>query len=127
MPTNPATYSLAGATSPTLASGAGAPGTLNNASLMADFAKASVVLNMDMTVNGDNYVTTNLPMTLGSAPNDFTFSGSGATSSSTCVSSCFTFVEGFFAGTDASHAGLAYETDISGTDRINGAAAFTKD
>ncbi len=127
MPTNPATYSLVGATRPTLASGAGAPGTLNSANLVADFASASVNLNMDMTVNGNNYVTTNLPMSLGNAPNDFTFSGIGNTTSTSCVSICTTFVEGFFAGDDGSHAGLAYKTDISGTDYINGAAAFKKD
>jgi FecR protein len=127
MPTNPATYSLAGSTSPTLASGAGAPGTLNSANLTADFSKATVSLNMDMTVNGNNYVTTNLPMSLGRAPNDFTFSGGGITTSSNCVSTCFTQVEGFFAGADASNAGLAYKTDVSGTDQINGTAAFTKD
>jgi hypothetical protein len=128
MPTNPATYSLVGATSPTLASGAGAPGTLNSANLVADFASASVNLNMDMTVNGTNYLTTNLPMTLGNAPNDFTFSGSGPTTNSTsCISvGCTTFVEGFFAGNDGSHAGLAYKTQIPG-DYINGAAAFKKD
>jgi hypothetical protein len=127
MPTNPATYSLVGATSPTLASGAGAPGTLNSADLFADFGKATVSLNMDMTVNGDNYVTTNLPMNLGSVPNDFSFSGGGITNSSACVSTCFTSVEGFFAGDDGSHAGLAYKTDLGGTDIINGAAAFKKD
>ncbi len=129
MPTNPATYSLAGATSPTLASGAGVPGTLNSANLAANFGAGTVSLNMDMTVNGETYVTTNLPMTLGNAPNDFTFSGTGLTmSSSSCISvSCTTVVEGFFAGNDASHAGLAYKTDLAGTDYINGAAAFTKD
>jgi hypothetical protein len=35
-------------------------------------------------------------------------------------------VEGFFAGQDGSHAGLAYETSIPGNS-INGAAAFEKD
>ncbi len=127
MPSGSATYSLAGATSPTLTSGSGAPGTLNSANLVADFASAAVTLNMDMTVNRNNYVTTDLPMFLGQAPNDFTFSGSGVTNSTSCVSTCFTNVEGFFAGSDASHAGLAYKTNISGTDYINGAAAFTKD
>jgi hypothetical protein len=128
MPTNPATYSLVGATSPTLASGSGAPGTLNSANMSADFAAGRISLNMDMTVNGNNYVTSNLPMTLGNAPNNFTFSGGGITTSSNCISaSCFTSVEGFFAGDDASNAGLAYETDISGTDAINGTAAFKKD
>ncbi len=39
---------------------------------------------------------------------------------------CTTFVEGFFAGNDGSHAGLAYKTQIPG-DYINGAAAFKKD
>ena len=128
MPTNPATYSLLGATSPTLASGTGSPGTLNSADLMANFGAGTVTLNMNMTVNGTNYQTTNLPMSLGSAPNDFTFFGSGSTmNSSNCISvGCTTFVEGFFAGSDASHAGLAYETQIPG-DKINGAATFTKD
>ena len=94
--------------------------------LVADFGKGTVVLNMDMTVNGTNYVTTDLPMSLGS-PDVFTFSGSGSTISPACVSSCFTNVEGFFAGDDASHAGLGYKADISGADYINGAAAFKKD
>jgi hypothetical protein len=129
MPTNPATYSLLGATSPTLASGTGAPGTMNSANLVADFARGNVVLNMDMTVNGDNYVTTTPPMLLGSPPNKFTFSGSGTTNSTNCLSAgCTTNVKGFFAGTDASHAGIAYETDIpAANDQINGAAVFTKD
>jgi hypothetical protein len=126
MPTNPATYSLVGATSPTLASGAGAPGTMNSANLVADFLGGRVNLNMDMTVNGTNYVTTDLPMSLGSAPNDFTFSGSGLTDSPTCFSGCSTEVRGFFAGDDGSHAGLTYKTDIF-SDYINGAAAFKKD
>ncbi len=128
MPTNPATYSLVGATSPTLASGAGAPGTLNSANLVADFAAGSVNLNMDMTVNGNSYATTGLSMSLGTAPNDFTFFGSGVTTNaSNCISvGCNTSVEGFFAGNDGSHAGLAYKTQIPG-DFINGAAAFKKD
>ncbi len=95
--------------------------------MVADFAMASVTLNMDMTVNGNNYATTNLPMNIGMAPNDFTFSGSGATTNSTnCIFTCTTFVEGFFAGSDGSHAGLACKTDIL-TDFINRAAAFKKD
>jgi hypothetical protein len=97
---------------------------MNSADLVADFGKGTMALNMDMTVNGSNYVTTDLRMSLDSPG---TFSGSGSTISSGCVSSCFTNVEGFFAGDDASHAGLGYKTDISGTDYINGAAAFKKD
>lgn len=128
MPTNPATYSLVGATRPTFASGAGSPGTMNSASMSADFGLGTMNLNMDMTVNGNNYVTTNQPMSIGSVPNDFTFSGSGMlTTGSNCISFCNTFVEGFFAGDDGSHAGLGYKTDVGGSDYINGAAAFTKD
>lgn len=125
LPTNPATYSLLGATSPTLASGSGAPGTLNSADLAADFAKGNVVLNMDMTVAGVGYQTRNLSMNVGS---NAVFSGAGTTTNATnCVSvGCTTDVEGFFAGDDASHAGLTYKTSIPG-DFINGAAAFTKD
>lgn len=128
MPTNPATYSLVGATHPTFASGAGSPGTLNSASMSADFGKGTMSLSMDMTVNGNNYVTTDQAMTIGSAPNDFTFSGSGmVTTGSNCISTCSTSVNGFFAGDDGSHAGLAYETNVNGNDHINGAAGFTKD
>ena len=101
---------------------------MNSANLVADFGIATVNLNMDMTVNGTNYQTTNLPMSIGRAPNDFTFFGSGPTFNGVnCVSaSCTTNVEGFFAGDDGSHAGLAYKTSIPG-DAINGAAVFTKD
>jgi hypothetical protein len=83
---------------------------------------------MDMTVNGDNYVTTTPPMLLGSPPNEFTFSGFGTTTNSTNCSSaaCTTDVDGFFAGDDASHAGIGYKTSIPG-DYINGAAVFSKD
>lgn len=128
MPTGSATYSLLGATSPTLASGSVAPGTVNSASLAADFNTSSVNLNMDMNVGGTNYQTANLPMSIGRAPNGFTFFGSGPTfNGSNCISvGCNTNVEGFFAGESASHAGLAYKTSIPG-DSINGAAVFTKD
>ena len=128
MPTNPATYSLVGATRPTLASGAGSPGTVNSADLLADFGTGALALNMDMTVDGTNYVTSNLPMFTGGGQGDFTFSGGGfATSnSSNCVEGCRTDVEGFFAGDDGSHAGLAYKTNLF-SDYINGAAVFKKD
>lgn len=128
MPSGRATYSLLGATSPTLSSGIGGPGTMNSASMAADFGSSTVNLNMDMTVNGTNYQTTNLPMSIGSAPNGFTFFGSGPTfNGSNCISvGCNTNVEGFFAGDSASHAGLGYKTSIPG-DNINGAATFTKD
>ncbi len=36
-------------------------------------------------------------------------------------------IEGFIADNDGSYAGLAYKTDISGSDYINGAAVFKKD
>ncbi len=36
-------------------------------------------------------------------------------------------VEGFIAGNDGSHAGLAHKTDISRTDYINGTAVFKND
>lgn len=126
MPTNPATYSLVGATSPTFASGTGSPGTLNSASMSADFGMGTMNLNMDMTVNGNNYLTTNQPMNIISGgPN---FSGTSMlTTGSNCISFCNTSVEGFFAGNDGSHAGLAYKTDVGSVDYINGAAAFTKD
>ena len=133
MPSGSATYSLLGATSPTLASGTGPAGSVASASLSANFDLARVSLDMSLGVNGMGYAVNVPNMIIGSGtapltkPNDFTFFGTGvATNGSDCVSvGCTTNVEGYFAGPGASHAGLGYKISIPG-DFINGAAAFKK-
>jgi hypothetical protein len=55
------------------------------------------------------------------------FSGSASSSSgSLCSSGCSASFTGFFAGPEASRAGMAYKVETSNYDIINGAAAFTK-
>jgi hypothetical protein len=89
MPSGTASYSLVGATSPTLASGAGAPGTVTSASLLANFDLSTVDLDMNLAVNGNGYNLTAIDMGIGGAPNNFTFAGGGdATNASDCVSFC---------------------------------------
>lgn len=107
-----ATYNLIGYTLPTSTSGAigGAPsGTLTasfNASLM------SVSLNLSVPIGGNTY---NISGTTFSASLGPTFSISAASAS----------VAGFFAGTNASHAGISYKLD-TGPDVVSGAAAFKR-
>ena len=132
MPSGSASYSLLGATSPTLSSGAGAPGSVSSASLNANFDLATVSLDMNLAVGGNGYAVSVPNMQIGSgsaplvAPNDFTFFGAGnAANGSNCISACPTAVEGYFAGSGAAYAGLGYKVSIPG-DNINGVAAFKK-
>lgn len=107
-----ATYNLIGYTLPTSTSGTvgGAPsGTLTasfNASLM------SVSLNLSVPIGANTY---NISGTTFSASLGPTFSISAASAS----------VAGFFAGTNASHAGISYKLD-TGAELVYGAAAFKR-
>ena len=126
MPSGSATYSLLGATSPTLASGAGTPGSVSSASLTANFDLAQVSLGMNLSVNGTPYAVSVPNMAIGT-PDSFRFGGTGtATNGVDCISvGCTTDVDGYFAGSGAAYAGLGYKVSIPG-DNINGAAAFKK-
>ncbi len=126
MPTSgTATYSLIGYTSPSAKDLS--TGYSVNGSLSADFAPAVAAVQVNMTVaNPTNSYTVNGPTTISGS----TFSGSPGTASSTggCISAgCSTSINGFFAGANASRAGLSYSiNDSYAGNNIQGVAAFTK-
>jgi len=132
MPTNGTfTYNLVGATSPTLANGAVAPGVLNSATLVGDFFLKSVTLDLSATAGGTTFATS-LPAggTIGTA----TFNASGTMLASggtlSCSGGCGLQVQGFFSGTGATNAGIAYNvTGVSsptGPTSMIGAAALAR-
>jgi hypothetical protein len=104
------TYSLMGYTFPTSSTGAiGGPGSVSG-SLRADFGGGTVDGTLGVAVGG-----LNLTSTWNGAISGATFSGSGSNSS---------FVEGFFAGANASRAGLTYQFTGTSIGTVSGAAAF---
>jgi len=138
MPTSgTATYSLAGATSPTYADGRSAPGTFTG--------------NLGVTFGGSTSITGNFAVAMpdgkgwqwssstatssalfsmsvqnfGSPP--FPITGTGGACAG--VSSCRADVTGFFAGASAERAGIGYiiQDSTSGIIDVVGAAAFKKD
>lgn len=107
-----ATYSLAGFTLPTSASGVvgGAP----SGTLTANFSAMTVAVNLSVPINGG---------TLTLSDSGGTISGSTFSYNSGC---CY---QGFFAGANASHAGLAYKihgSSVGLNEYVFGAAAFKK-
>ena len=121
MPTiGTATYSLAGATSPTYSDGRSAPGTFTG-SLGVTFGSLASITGSFAVAMPDG--------------NSWQWSGSTSTStalfsmSSTCGCSCSADVTGFFSGASAERAGVGYliHDTGSGTIDVVGAAAFKKD
>lgn len=119
-----ATYSLLGYTTPTSSSGTGSNVT---GSLTANFAGASTTVDasIGMTVGADSVSASATGMSVSSGA---LFGGSGSVKvNGVADTSGSVSMQGFFAGTNASHAGLTYRIDTQyapGT--INGAAAFKR-
>jgi hypothetical protein len=120
MPTSgPATYSLAGATSPTYSDGRSPPGTFSG--------------SLSVTFGGSTSVSGNFAVAM---PDGKSWQWSSSTSTSTaffsmgatCGSSCQADVTGFFAGASAERAGVGYliHDTSSGTIDVVGTAAFKK-
>jgi hypothetical protein len=128
--TGTATYSLLGYTSPT--DTGGSTGYTVNGSLAVNFAAANNQVGVNMTVANATYkyVTAgtvsllpgtasfagiiNIPINLVVAPNN-------------CTGPCNNSINGFFAGTGASRAGLSYWiSDSLAARNIQGVATFTK-
>ena len=122
--TSTATYSLMGYTGPT--STAGLTGYTVNGTLSATFgATPTVGVNMSVGNAANTYTFNNtaFPFTISTGA---TFSGGGLVS---CTGFCSasTSINGFFAGTNASRAGLSYTiNDAVGNNNIQGVAAFAK-
>lgn len=117
-----ATYSLLGATiasSPTLGNG-----TFNGA-LNVNFGTGNISANFAVNFAAGSAVFSDQSISF-SGPS-WSYNGLSTNGGSLCGGSggCSADVAGFFAGVGASRAGMAYEIQTSGSDKINGAAAFT--
>lgn len=125
--TGTATYSLMGYTSPT--DTIGTPGlTLSSGSLSVDFAAALDQVSVAFTVtDGANatYAVTGAATITGS---NFTGTGTAPLSPpSVCTLGCTATVNGFFAGTNASRAGMSYTiNDGPVNNNVQGVAVFAK-
>ena len=119
-----ASYSLLGHTTPTYGDGT-ATGTLDSASMTADFGTGTVGIDMQVTIGvGPSFNTYWTSASASISGSRFTASGFDTTDSFTS-SSFNTLIEGFFAGDAASRAGYAYHIETSR--QINGAVTFSKD
>lgn len=126
LPSGTASYSMIGATlasSPTLGNG-----TFSGA-LNVDFDSSQVQAQFALTFASGtaNFAYSDTNGSIYGASGTYQFYGSGLSSSgSLCAAySCSANFHGFFAGPDAARAGMAYKVD-TGSDLINGTAAFTK-
>jgi hypothetical protein len=125
-------YAFAGATSPTVASGSVAPGTLQpNSTMSVAFGGANpgVSANLNVAINSENYnVQTTTPMPL----NGVRFDSGGftlpATSGVLCPAPCKGSIGGFLAGPGATGLGIFYQIGNATTPAtaISGVAAFKK-
>lgn len=121
--TGTATYSLMGYTSPTATDGS--TGYTVNGTLSAIFSGTGSTVGVNMNVgNSANTYTFNnsaIPIT-GS-----TFTGTNiSTTGGLCTGLCTTSINGFFAGANASRAGLSYSISAPAANNIQGVAVFAK-
>ena len=125
--TGVATYSLLDFTTPTDTQGT--PGyTLTGAALNVNFAAASNQVGITFTVTNN---TTRTYAVTGSATisgSSFAGTGTAPMNGSVCTSgSCSATINGFFAGTNASRAGMSYTiNDSMAGNNIQGVAAFKR-
>jgi hypothetical protein len=118
MPTGSASYSMIGATPPSCDTGCSA--TLNSSSLLVTFDTNRVDLNMDVTIGGIRYFTSN--------PALLVISGSGFSGTGSLVgaSGASLQAKGFFAGDAAARAGLSYHIGTFVPENVSGAIAYQK-
>lgn len=134
MPTSgSAHYALAGATAPTLSSGAVSPGTVLGGGLEVHFsATPSLDGALNLAIGGKNFdlyfsgTFTGNGMGSGGTITNSAYSSNGGCGVS--YSSCTAQTSGFFAGPNAERAGMAYSITGHTLDAtaIRGAAVYTK-
>jgi hypothetical protein len=106
------TYTLLGASSPTVDEGTVAPGVLNSATLVGNFANMSVTVNFAGSIDNRTFNAS----TGGSISNSggaAVFSASGGYTGTLGSGENSASVQGFFAGPAASHAGMSYRLDYT--------------
>jgi hypothetical protein len=124
--TGTATYSLMGYTSPTATDGSS--GYTVNGTLAVNFAATSGQVGVNMSVGNSvsNTYVINGALTIG--PGTSTFTGSTSYNNlGNCTQGCPASINGFFAGVNASRAGLSYSiTNNLTSNHIQGVAAFSR-
>ena len=127
-------YALAGATSPTVANGSVAPGTLQpNSTMSVQFgANAGVSANLNVAISSETYnVHTATPMPLNNVKFDsggFTLPVTPGGLSTVCPSPCNGSIGGFLAGPNAAGLGIFYQIGNTAmpANTISGVAGFKK-
>lgn len=121
--TGSATYSLMGFTTPSATDGS--TGWSFKGDLSANFANNLVTLNMTVWNGSQDYTVSNGSISIsGSSFSTSTAPLNTTSSTSLCASGCSTSVNGFFAGANASRAGLSYEVNNNFSNKVQGVAAF---
>jgi hypothetical protein len=133
MPTvGQATYTLIEATSPTISSflGSLAPGTMTGSLSVADWSAGVIKMNLNVSIPsaGLGYLIDGNAQISGSSFSGSFDKGLGVTGTNlnSCASGCTADVQGFFAGTAAARAGVAYQINDDFSIGVVGAAAFAK-
>jgi hypothetical protein len=125
------TYNMIGATSPTAGNGGVTPGTLTSASLVGNFGSSTVNVSFAGNVVSAGtplgFTVSNISGTIGNSGGATTFSASGSFSGS-LSSGGSTSVQGFFAGSGATHAGFAYQLTglVNSIGNVEGAVALKR-
>lgn len=114
-----ATYNLMGYTNPSATDGA--TGWSMKGNLSTNFGQGTVLVNMVVWNSANTYNVVNGSTAISAA----NFTGSLIPTTGTgCVTGCTTSINGFFAGANASRAGLSYQILVPTVRNIQGAAAF---
>jgi len=120
------TYNMIGGSSPTFSNASAAPGVLNSASLVGNFTTGAVNINLQATAGGSIYTGAASGM-MGGPTFLATGTAMSSTPTTTCTLGCGLNVNGFFSGTGATHAGMAYQiTNTTPGVSLNGTAALRR-
>jgi hypothetical protein len=134
MPTSgTGTYNILGSTSPTASNGSTGYSVAGN--LVVNFALSNLNVNLTISNTAANSITIVQSALAGSIAinpgSTFSATGSQLTISSkgtfgACTISCSPSISGFFAGTNASRAGLSYSITGTAVGAVQGVVAFAK-
>lgn len=124
--TGSAIYTLLGATNPTYADGHTAPGTFaGSLEVLFDARSPSVTMAFSVAMpDGNKYLLNGSTTYSGALFSSSSLTVTGAGGSACIGSGCFSDVQGFFSGTNAARAGVAYHINDNYSADIIGAAAF---
>jgi FecR protein len=107
-----ATYTMIGHTTPTAGNASAmVTGTLNSASLVADFGTSTVSASVNVTIGGINFVAQSPGMAIQSGNGALVFDCDNPPITHPCINCSYVTMRGMFAGPDAKYAGLTYVVD----------------